>query len=380
MKRLCYHVLYGGRLSMGLIGNLKKQKMYGAGLLSSIGEARYCLSDKVKKIKLDSSCVEYPYDITEYQPQLFVTPDFETLHDVLNDLRKKCAFYIGGEYGLGKAKKSGAVCTVELDTGLQISGIVDSFIYAQDAIAFVKLKGACQLSYQDSELKGQGKKAHGQGWSSPLGALRNVDCPLSRLSVSEIRHRYTDNKGQTRLEFASGWTLEGRWRNTISKADKNLILQFQDCHVKKGDVVYFKPEWGLFDLAVGETVCSVFGGPADRGKFGDLEDFVVRHIPAVSITNTQKKYFIFYQQIINARQESNQSSDVFETLMKQYNNDFPHLWLAGVEILELAYLFHRPINEKLLLKNKLLSASDMSDEKRPFIRNAVQLIEKEYQK
>ena len=364
----------------GLIGNLQKQKIYGAGLLSSIGEARYCLSDKVKKIKLDSSCVEYAYDITDYQPQLFVTPDFETLHEVLEDLKKQCAFYIGGEYGLSKAKKSGAVCTVELDTGLQISGIVEDFICTQGAVDFVRLTGACQLSYQGSELEGQGKKAHSQGWSSPFGVLKNSNCPLSRLSESEIRHRYTDSNGQIRLEFVSGWTLEGRLRSLISKDGKNLVLQFQDCHVKKGNVIYFKPEWGVFDLAVGEKVRSVFGGPADRVAFGDLEDFVIKHIPIDPITDTQKKYFAFYQQIINARQKLHSLSNGFEKLMEQYNGYFSHLWLAGVEILELAYLFQRPVKEKLLLKNKLLSASDISDKKRPFIRNAVQLIEREHQK
>ena len=61
----------------GLIGSLKKPKVYGAGLISSIGELLHL--DKVRKIKLSPRCIDYPFDITDFQPQLFVAKDFEQL-------------------------------------------------------------------------------------------------------------------------------------------------------------------------------------------------------------------------------------------------------------------------------------------------------------
>lgn len=60
----------------GLIGDLNKPRIFGAGLLSSVGEAKMCLSPKVRKIPLSVDCVDFSYDITEPQPQLFVTQDF----------------------------------------------------------------------------------------------------------------------------------------------------------------------------------------------------------------------------------------------------------------------------------------------------------------
>jgi phenylalanine-4-hydroxylase len=51
---------------------------------------------EVKKIPLTVDCIETSYDITEKQPQLFVTPNFEHLHLVLEDLAKKLALRIGG--------------------------------------------------------------------------------------------------------------------------------------------------------------------------------------------------------------------------------------------------------------------------------------------
>ena len=53
----------------GLIGDINKSKIYGAGLLSSVAESENCLNKKIKKINFDINCINYKYDITEQQPQ-----------------------------------------------------------------------------------------------------------------------------------------------------------------------------------------------------------------------------------------------------------------------------------------------------------------------
>ena len=60
----------------GLIGTKNNSKIYGAGLLSSVGESENCLNNKIKKIPFDLDCINYAYDITEQQPQLFVTKNY----------------------------------------------------------------------------------------------------------------------------------------------------------------------------------------------------------------------------------------------------------------------------------------------------------------
>ena len=364
----------------GLIGDLKKQKIYGAGLLSSLGEAKKCLGSEVKKIPLDSSCVEYSYDITDYQPQLFVTPDFETLHTVLEDLKKKCAFYRGGEYGLKQATKAEMVCTIELNTGLQISGILEDYVQEGEQTLFIKLRGACQLSYQDQQLEGHGTKEHHSGYSSPLGLLKNPSVSPDKLSLSELKSRFTKENGKMILEFASGWILEGKLLEGVFKNNKLILLRFKDCRVHRGDTVYYKPEWGVFDLALGETVCSVFGGSADRFAYGDLEDFEVAYVPYGKFTEEQREMFSFYQKIREVRESSDRQSDLLKVLIEGYKKQFLKYWLAGVELLELTYMFKNFEKERQFLKQQLVSASDSFDEKRPFIKNAIQLIEKENHK
>src|SRR6202048_1677102 len=66
--------LHWWTVEYGLIGTLDNPKIYGAGLLSSIGESANCMSPNVKKLLYTHHAVNYSYDITKPQPQLFVTP------------------------------------------------------------------------------------------------------------------------------------------------------------------------------------------------------------------------------------------------------------------------------------------------------------------
>ena len=86
----------------GLIGSLEAPKIFGAGLLSSVGESKWCLSNQVKKIPLTLECVKQTYDITEPQPQLFVAENFHHLSDVLKQLSETMAYKTGGRKALDK--------------------------------------------------------------------------------------------------------------------------------------------------------------------------------------------------------------------------------------------------------------------------------------
>ena len=72
--------LHWWTVEYGLIGSLDQPKIYGAGLLSSIGESASCMDPKVKKIEYTIDALSYGYDITKEQPQLFVTPTFQNFN------------------------------------------------------------------------------------------------------------------------------------------------------------------------------------------------------------------------------------------------------------------------------------------------------------
>lgn len=312
----------------GLVGDLSNPKIYGAGLLSSLGESRDCLKDHVKKIPLDVSCVDVSYDITEPQPQLFVTPDFSDLSKVLDRLAEKLSFKKGGLFGLKAAKKARSVNTIELDSGLQISGVLEDYRVQDDQVYFVKFSGSCQLSVNDQQIKGHGKDFHSHGYSSPIGPLREFGKALHEINLS---------KGQkVSLEFASGVSLKGTFIDSLTEGGKLLLLSFKDCSVKYGDEVLFDPTWGQFDLACGLEIPSVFGGPADRVSFGEVEDFAAKRVPEKKLSPKQSELFSFYDEIAKARIQSELSSETLKALWEKFKNTENRTWLIGIEIFEIA--------------------------------------------
>ncbi len=67
----------GGPRSTASSAPSTPRRIYGAGLLSSIGEAVHCLWPEVERVPLAATCADVPYDITRMQPQLFVARDFD---------------------------------------------------------------------------------------------------------------------------------------------------------------------------------------------------------------------------------------------------------------------------------------------------------------
>ena len=119
--------LYWWTAEYGLVGSENAPKIYGAGLLSSMGEAAYCLTKDVAKYTLSSQAAETEYDITRMQPQLFVARDFEHLFDVLDGFSETLAWKRGGDFGLSEAYRSRTVNTVVLahhTGGLEVTGRV----------------------------------------------------------------------------------------------------------------------------------------------------------------------------------------------------------------------------------------------------------------
>ena len=84
--------LHWWTVEYGLIGTLENPKIYGAGLLSSIGESVSCLEPNVKKIPYSIDAANTAFDITTKQPQLFVCRDFKHLSDVLEEFASRMAF------------------------------------------------------------------------------------------------------------------------------------------------------------------------------------------------------------------------------------------------------------------------------------------------
>lgn len=80
--------IYWFTVEFGLIDNPDGVRIYGSGILSSVGEVDHCLSNKVRRHAFDFSRVEKQnYEIYVMQEDLFVIPSFEWL---LEHFRQYC--------------------------------------------------------------------------------------------------------------------------------------------------------------------------------------------------------------------------------------------------------------------------------------------------
>lgn len=309
----------------GLIGNMDNPKIFGAGLLSSVGEAKWCLSNHVKKLPLTVDCIRQDYDITEPQPQLFVTQDFKALVKVLEQMSETMAYKTGGLGSLDKAIQAETVNTVQMDSGLQISGILTKyFLDSEGHLAYLQFAGPTQISYNDQEISSHDKSYHKDGYGTPVGEI--------------VSHQWGDLKSGNNysIKFKSGVHIEGHLEKILDVSTSAKILTFSTATALFKDEVLFKPTWGLYDVVLGQKVTSVFGGPADRIAYGDMDDFVATKLSLPIYSEKQKIIFSFYQRVRDLRQNKKQAD--FDALFSEILKEASLEWLLFVELFEICIM------------------------------------------
>jgi len=295
------------------------------------------MTDAVKKIPYSIDAAYQDFDITKQQPQLFVTPDFAYLQEVLEEFANTMAVRKGGWRGLKKLIESKQLGTIELSTGLQVSGVFKRMIQNEDnEVVYFETEGETALSYREKELIGHGIERHINGFRSPLGKLKGINLAIENMGPRDLQaYNFYDGK-HIQFEFESGITVEGMNVTGIRNLKSELMLiQFTDCTVKYKDEVLFSPEDGDFDFAVGKDIVSAFAGMADYRSFN-----VNTHNPSTTTTiktersAKQKELIELYEAIRNYRngETTKFSPDaVFDILKKHHNED----WLLPLEIYEL---------------------------------------------
>ncbi|MDN3579674.1 aromatic amino acid hydroxylase [Mucilaginibacter flavus] len=366
--------LHWWTVEYGLIGTLENPKIYGAGLLSSIGESASCMMTEVKKIGYTIDAVNYSYDITKTQPQLFVTPTFQNLIDVLEEFANTMSFRKGGAYGLGKALESKNTCTVVYSSGLQVSGTVTDFkVDAAGNPYFIKTTGGTALAYNNKQLKGHDKNYHKDGFSSPVGKLKG-EIVLEVLSADELTGMGIMVGNNVELNFESGITVKGKVKAILAFEGKTQLITFVDCTItdRQGNIL-FDPSWGVYDMAVGESITSVFCGAADKEAF---EEVVYKSKTAthhVEYDVKSKELHKLYQQVRDCRQKQGDYGflgNVWQRLQQDHHDD----WLCAMEILEL--LEHEEIEPALSteIRNFLQQKSKDQPELKKLIADGFYLI------
>jgi phenylalanine-4-hydroxylase len=327
--------LHWWTVEYGLIGSIENPKIYGAGLLSSIGESAWCMTDNVKKIPYDISAANQSFDITQLQPQLYVTPTFSYLSLILEEFANKMALRTGGLSGIQKLIQSNALGTIELSTGLQISGVFTNVIEEDHKPVYIQTTGKTALAYREKELVGHGTLTHLHGFGSPIGKLKGFNLAIEDMSPKDLQAYSIVENETVKLEFEGNIIVEGE----IITGSRNLhgeiiLISFKNCTVTHGETVLFQPEWGNYDMAIGKKVVSAFSGPADVNSF-DLIN-IVPSTQTIKAKHTDERDELenLYASVRDIRVNKKSIAEL-QNIFNKLKENHPNDWLLSVEIAEL---------------------------------------------
>ncbi|MEH7012229.1 aromatic amino acid hydroxylase [Neobacillus niacini] len=354
--------LYWWTVEYGLIGSVDHPQIYGAGLLSSVSEGRNSLTASVKKIPFDlQSVIATGFDITKPQPQLFVCDSFEQLIDAVNEFAKTMAFTVGGTQGLDKALRSNHTATIQYSSGLQLTGTLRRIIKDEKGQAiYMQTEGPSALAFENTELSGHGKTTHQDGFGAPIGRIVNRIKPFEELNDDELKEFGIEVGKESTLDFESGVKVIGTPVQLIRKKGKLLVISFKDCTVSFADQTLFQPDWGTYDLAIGESITSVFAGAADSEQFyADLEEVETNPLVKRELSLLEQ----MYRNVRNFRENTDSDmeavlSEVIEKLTTQFKDD----WLLRIEVMELLVKHNLLPDKQILLKKQLEDIKLLHDE------------------
>ena len=353
--------LHWWTVEYGLIGDINNPKIYGAGLLSSIEESQACLEKSVKKIPYSIDAANVNFDITKTQPQLFVIPDFSKLSFVLEEFANTMAVRTGGIKGVRKLIDSKKMGSIELNTGIQVSGQFSNLIQKNNEPVYFNTTGETAVSINGIELIGHGKEAHPYGFGSPIGKLEGISMSIENMSPKDLKEYGIIEGKKTTLNFESGVKVKGEI--ITGKRDlqgKIILISFKDCTVTFLNQVLFKPSLGIYDMVVGESIQSAFAGPASPDSFDDVYSISDKKTTKIVYSKSEKYLHVLYEKVRALRANKSLDEEIMSQIFVEVQTKYPKEWLILLELFELTYRKKINLAEKIHLQlSKLKENKDL---------------------
>ncbi|KGA98920.1 phenylalanine 4-monooxygenase [Alkalihalobacillus alcalophilus ATCC 27647 = CGMCC 1.3604] len=345
-------------VEFGLIGDLQQPKIFGAGLLSSVGESKHCLSNEVEKRRFTiEDAAATSYDVTSMQTQLFVCESFEQLIEEVNHFGNTMAFRQGGTEAIEKAIASSQVAHIEYNSGLQITGLFTELLKDSDGEAiYVKTSGPSALSVQNKQLAHHGKEVHLDGFGAPIGKLLG-GVQLEAQTEQSLKELGVEINQKTRITFESGVELTGHVTNLIFHQDTLILITLEECLVTYKEEVLFDPSWGTYDLAVGSQVVSARPIAADHLSYYGESIIVEEEEKAANALTLLEELYLEVRQI---REATTFQESPLQSIVQNIMLECPEEWLLQLEILELLEKHNpqSPLKKVLLIQIEKLKQDE----------------------
>ena len=136
-------------------------------------------------------------------------------------------------------------------------------------------------------------------------------------------------------------------------------MSFKDCFVKHNEKTLFKPSWGIYDMAVGEKITSVFSGPAQIDNY-----------PLPNYNPTEKTHTIFYSdedlelfsiyERLNSWFFTSPTTKEFLSLWNHIYVNYKNEWLLINEMLEITKIYSHLAEYKSKIERHLKKVINLS--------------------
>ena len=218
---------------------------------------------------------------------------------------------------------------------IQISGVFNNVIEDDGKPVYIQTIGKTALSYREKELVGHGTNTHPDGFGSPIGKLKGINLSIEDMGPRDLRAYDIYEAESVTLEFEGNIIVSGE----IITGSRNLqgeiiLISFKNCTVTHNDIVLFQPEWGIYDMAVGKKVTSVFSGPADVSSFDMITH--VQKSATIKAKKTDEKTALehLYEEVRTIRETKNNTANLI-TIFNNLKENHPNDWLLSIEIIEI---------------------------------------------
>ncbi|NRA36333.1 MAG: aromatic amino acid hydroxylase [Polyangiaceae bacterium] len=306
--------LYWWTAEYGLVGRTDEYKIYGAGLLSSLGECHSCHAPAVTKRELSLECWHVPYDITRPQPQLYVAQDFAQLSAILAEAYGQLAYQQGELTALLAAVNSGEVCDIELSGGAHLAGNISEG--AGTAEGTWLCWDRCVI------WDGQGWSEHdayqvafGQLATGKPAISAGAGCPGERLE----------------LQYKNGARVRGRRARHDSPSG---CLRLTDATVTAPDGTS-RQHWELLWPLARCIVTASPGWPKNMNRRPTAyPERVVPKLRVVGPSNLRLNTLFREAHLAWEARRSEDCRVTFERIHRELRRDFPDEWLLRMNLLE----------------------------------------------
>ncbi len=317
--------LYWWTAEYGLLGTPEDYKLYGAGLLSSLGESHSCHDPAVEKLPLDVGCLDVPYDITRPQPQLFVAKDFAELERVLAEAERSLAHVRGGALALERALESQELATLSFERDRQAIGVLAGVEEVLGQPGFLRLNGPVAFARAGEIVPGLGPE------TQPAGHVVLLGAPRSGSLAEEAARILSAGSGQ--VTFTSGVELSGRGARAMRDSTGEL------CALRFDGALVSDPErgtsWdGPFTWWLAGDFVTARAGASDPAFYPPTPRSPLRVPKSRRLPDREAHLLALYERALHAAREGGSVLAEFDRIEAHLEERFPDEWLLRWNLLE----------------------------------------------